>query len=153
MVISGIGEWIRGETFSSVVFFSLGGYFGASGATMIPFYNAASGYGADAAAKAAYHDSDAMFLIFMGILLLFFTIVSLRVDVCHVLIFACFTVCFPCLAVSQFYIAGGHQQMARSFRVWGGVMSLSGSIIVWYLVSDAHTEAESDLRGKELTIL
>ncbi|KAI6826452.1 hypothetical protein KC332_g8871 [Hortaea werneckii] len=39
-IICGIGEWINGETFNATVFLVLGGYFGASAAVMVPFYNA-----------------------------------------------------------------------------------------------------------------
>ncbi|KAK5164207.1 uncharacterized protein LTR77_009901 [Saxophila tyrrhenica] len=133
-VLCGIGEWIKGETFNAAVFLILGGYFGASGAVLVPFYNAISGYGADGiAAQFAYHDSYAMFLIFMGVLLLFFTIASIRLDVCHVVLFACFTACFPCLAMSYFYMADGNASTARTYRIWGAVVSLVGSIILWYL--------------------
>ncbi|KAK3068530.1 hypothetical protein LTR53_013823 [Teratosphaeriaceae sp. CCFEE 6253] len=136
-ILCGIGEWINGETFNAAVFLILGGYFGASGAALVPFYNAIEGYGTNAAAAdATYHDSYAMLLICMGVLLLFFTIASLRLDVCHVVLFACFTVCFPCLATSYFYMADGNEGAARKFRIWAGMFSLVGSVIVWYLVSD-----------------
>ncbi|TKA83584.1 hypothetical protein B0A55_00398 [Friedmanniomyces simplex] len=143
-ILCGIGEWINGETFNAAVFLILGGYFGASGAVLVPFYNALNGYGTTgatttttttttAAAETAYHDSYAIFLIFMGVLLLFFTIASVRLDICHVVLFACFTVCFPCLATSYFYMADGNDASARTFRIWGGIFSLAGSVILWYL--------------------
>ncbi|KAK5715604.1 hypothetical protein LTR15_010249 [Elasticomyces elasticus] len=141
-VICGIGEWINGETFNAAVFLILGGYFGASGAVMMPFYNAIGGYGTDAtAAAAAYHDSYAMLLIFMGVLLLFFTIASVRLEICQVVLFACFTVCFPCLATSYFYMADGNEDSARTFRIWGGIFSLAGSVILWYLFLGSLLEA------------
>ncbi|KAK0343380.1 hypothetical protein LTR91_025291 [Friedmanniomyces endolithicus] len=141
-ILCGIGEWINGETFNAAVFLILGGYFGASGAVMVPFYNAISGYGTDAtAAEATYHDSYAMLLIFMGVLLLFFTIASVRLDICHVVLFACFTVCFPCLATSYFYMADGNEATAHTFRIWGGIFSLAGSVILWYLFLGSLLEA------------
>ncbi|RMZ09878.1 hypothetical protein D0864_01405 [Hortaea werneckii] len=76
-IICGIGEWINGETFNATVFLVLGGYFGASAAVMVPFYNAVGGYGTDVdAAEAAYYASYATFLIFMAVVLPFFTIAS-----------------------------------------------------------------------------
>ncbi|KAK1070689.1 hypothetical protein LTR12_000077 [Friedmanniomyces endolithicus] len=141
-ILCGIGEWINGDTFNAAVFLILGGYFGASGAVMVPFYNAIGGYGIDAtAAEATYHDSYAMLLIFMGVLLLFFTIASVRLDICHVVLFACFTVCFPCLATSYFYMADGNEATARTFRTWGGIFSLAGSVILWYLFLGSLLEA------------
>ena len=113
----------------------LGGYFGAAGAVLVPFYNAIGGYGSDAAADAAYHESYAMLLIFMTILLLFFTIASLRLDLCHVVLFTCFTICFPCLAASYFYVADGNADAARAARLRAASFSAIGTVIFWYLVS------------------
>ncbi|RMZ30658.1 hypothetical protein D0859_05247, partial [Hortaea werneckii] len=130
-IICGIGEWINGETFNATVFLVLGGYFGASAAVMVPFYNAVSGYGSDVdAAEAAYYASYATFLIFMAVVLLFFTIASVRLDICHVVLFACFTVCFPCEAITYFYMADGNDSAAHTFRVCSGVSSLAGSAIL-----------------------
>jgi len=130
-----IGEWINGETFNAAVFLILGGYFGAAGAVLVPFYNAIGGHGNDAAADAAYHESYAMLLIFMTVLLLFFTIASIRLDVCHVVLFACFTLCFPCLAAFYFHIADGNADAAKAARLWGASFSAMGTVILWYLVS------------------
>jgi uncharacterized protein len=107
----------------------------------VPFYNALQGYGARSTAESAYHDSYAMFLIFMGVFLLFLTIASVRLDICHVALFACFTVCFPCLATSYFYMANGNDGLARTFRIWGASFSLAGSIILWYLFLGSLLEA------------
>ncbi|KAI6915013.1 hypothetical protein KC334_g273, partial [Hortaea werneckii] len=143
-IICGIGEWINGETFNATVFLVLGGYFGASAAVMVPFYNAVSGYGSDVdAAEAAYYASYATFLISMAVVLLFFTIASVRLDICHVVLFACFTVCFPCEAMTYFYMADGNDSAAHTFRICSGVSSLAGSVIVWYLPLYIRLAAES----------
>ncbi|KAI7637606.1 hypothetical protein KC319_g14989, partial [Hortaea werneckii] len=141
-IICGIGEWINGETFNATVFLVLGGYFGASAAVMVPFYNAVGGYGTDVdAAEAAYYASYATFLIFMAVVLPFFTIASVRLDICHVVLFACFTVCFPCEAMTYFYMADGNDSAAHTFRICSGVSSLAGSAIVWYLLLGSLLEA------------
>jgi len=137
LYFGGFAEWILGNTFSSTIYFTLGGYFGASGATLVPFYNTLAGYGTlgDAKAAGVYHDSYAMFLISMGILMVVFMIGSLRLDVVHVAIFAAFAVCFPCLAAAYFVGGNGRAGAGYTWRVVGAWMSLIGSGLVWYLVS------------------
>lgn len=137
-ILCGIAEWICGETFNAIVFLSLGAYFGASGIMMIPFYNAVSGYAATSGGLEAYNNSYASFLITMGVLLLLFTLASLRVDFCHVLLFACFTICFPCLAASYRYMGEENHHMAQTLRMWGSITSLIGTVIAWYLVSSSY---------------
>lgn len=67
----GIGEWILGNTFPAVVFFTFGGFWGAFGATLTPFFNAINGYATTAADgtvtpnAAAFYRSFAVFLIWM----------------------------------------------------------------------------------------
>lgn len=134
-ILCGTGEWYRGDIFNAAVFFSVGGYFGSAGATMLPFYYAMTGYGTGPAATAAYHNSYAMFLISMAILLLLFTVASFAIDISHVLLFTCFTVCFPCLAVSHVYTADENDSLATVFRICAGSMSLVGTVIAWYLAS------------------
>ena len=61
----GIGEWILGNTFPAVVFFTFGGFWGAFGATLTPSFNAINGYGTTAEGTAAFYRSFAVFLIWM----------------------------------------------------------------------------------------
>jgi len=45
----GMGEWLVGNTFPSVVFFAFGAFWLNFGASMIPFFNAYAGYSPDPA--------------------------------------------------------------------------------------------------------
>ncbi|KAK0856326.1 hypothetical protein LTR03_001417 [Friedmanniomyces endolithicus] len=88
-----IGEWILGNTFPAVVFFTFGGFWATFGATLTPFFDAVAGYGD---APAGFYDSFAFFLVFMAVLCLFYAIAALRTNICLVVILVCFCVTFPC---------------------------------------------------------
>lgn len=113
-----------------LVFLTFGGYWGAFGATLTPFYSAISGYGDD---PAGFYNSFAMFLIWMGMLCLFYMIAALRTNICLVLILLCFVVTFPCLAASYFYAARGMMAISVTTRIAGGALAFAASIIAWYL--------------------
>ncbi|KAK5111950.1 hypothetical protein LTR85_011697 [Meristemomyces frigidus] len=124
-----IGEWILGNTFPSVVFFTFGGFWGTFGATLTPFFNAVNGYGDD---PAGFYNSFAFFLIFMAVLCLLYSIAALRTNICLVVILLCFTVTFPCLAASYFYAADGVGP-ATACRIVGGAFAFVASMVAWYL--------------------
>lgn len=144
MYLGGIGEWLQGNTFSAVVDLTLGGYFAASAATLTPFFNSPAAYGNEN----SYYSSYAMFEIFMGVLLMFYTVAALRTNFCLVAIFACFTVCFPCIAASYFLRADGKIESANFWRKAGAMFSLVGSVIVWYVVSESSLKARSHTSGQ-----
>lgn len=127
-----IGEWILGNTFPAVIFFTFGGFWGTFGATLMPFYNVIKGYGDDAA---AFYDSFAMFLIFMAVLCLFYAIAAIRTNVCLVMILICFVITFPLLAASYFFAADGSLDASATCRVAGAAFGFIASMIGWYLVS------------------
>ncbi|CAK4031258.1 GPR1 FUN34 -class plasma membrane [Lecanosticta acicola] len=134
-----IGEWILGNTFPAVVFFTFGGFWGTFGATLTPFFNVINGYAnattgkVDAAGEAAFYRSFAMFLIFMAVLCLLYTIAALRTNLCLVAILFCFTITFPCLAASYFYGADGLASMSSTTRIVGAAFAFVASMIGWYL--------------------
>lgn len=125
----GIGEWILGNTFPSVVFFTFGGFWGAFGATLTPYFNAIAAYdNAD-----GFYNSFAMFLIFMAVLCFLYAIAALRTNICLVAILVCFTITFPCLAGSYFDAASGDAGHSKTLRIVGGAFAFAASLIAWYL--------------------
>ncbi|CAK1361529.1 Protein alcS [Cercospora beticola] len=126
----GIGEWILGNTFPAVVFFTFGGFWGAFGATLTPFFNVINGYNDD---SPAFYRSFAMFLMWMAVLCLLYAIAAIRTNICLVAILLCFVVTFPCLTASYFYAADGLVALSNTTRIAGGYFSFIASIIAWYL--------------------
>ena len=129
LYFGGIGEWILGNTFPATVFFTFGGFWGAFGASLTPFFNAINGY----ESPADFYNSFAMFLIFMAVLCFFYMIAALRTNICLVLILACFCVTFPCLAASYFAGARGQMAKSNSTRIVGAAFAFAASLIAWYL--------------------
>lgn len=130
MYAGGIGEWLLGNTFPSVVFFTFGGFWSVFGATLTPFYNAIAGYGTDAA---GFYDSFAFFLVWMAVLCFFYMIAALRTNVCLVGILFCFVLTFPLLAASYFYAGAGHMSASTNCRIAGGATGFIASMIGWWL--------------------
>ncbi|KAK0799797.1 hypothetical protein LTR91_019923 [Friedmanniomyces endolithicus] len=124
-----IGEWILGNTFPAVVFFTFGGFWATFGATLTPFFDAVGGYGD---APAGFYNSFAFFLVFMAILCLFYAIAALRTNICLVVILVCFCVTFPCLAAAYFY-AGAGVGPSTECRVVGAAFAFVASMVAWYL--------------------
>ncbi|KAK6442178.1 hypothetical protein LTR95_001587 [Oleoguttula sp. CCFEE 5521] len=130
LYFGGAAEWVLGNTFPSVVFFTFGGFWGTFGATLTPFYNAINGYGEEVA---DFYNSFAFFLVFMAVLCLFYTIAALRTNICLVIILACFTITFPCLSAAYFYGAVGMATLSKSCRVVGAAFAFAASMVAWYL--------------------
>ncbi|KAK0935748.1 hypothetical protein LTR29_012680 [Friedmanniomyces endolithicus] len=103
-----IGEWILGNTFPAVVFFTFGGFWATFGATLTPFFDAVGGYGD---APAGFYNSFAFFLV---------------------VILVCFYVTFPCLAAAYFY-AGAGVGPSTECRVVGAAFAFVASMVAWYL--------------------
>lgn len=125
----GIGEWVLGNTFPSVVFFTFGGFWGAFGATLTPWFNVIGAY----EDPAGFYDSFAFFLLFMGVLCLLYSIAALRTNICLVAILVCFTITFPLLTASYFLAADGHIDTSNACRIAGAAFAFVASMIAWYL--------------------
>lgn len=130
LTLGGVGEFILGNTFPTVVFLTFGAFWFTFGATLTPFYAAVTSYDGDAA---AFYDSFAMFLIFMGVLCLFYLICAVRTNVCLCLILLNFVLAFGFLSASYFYAAEGHASAAKSCLTGGGATAFAASMVAWYL--------------------
>ncbi|KAG6990998.1 gpr1 fun34-class plasma membrane protein [Physcia stellaris] len=112
MILGAVGEWIVGNTFPFVVFGTFGSFWGAFGATLVPWYNAYGSYVTDPTVAAtqngnpgnpaglmapAFNSSFAFFQIFM--------VCSLRTNMVFVLIFLTLVFAFSCLAGAYFNLA------------------------------------------------
>ena len=139
LYFGGVGEWILGNTFPAVVFFTFGGFWGTFGATLVPFFDAINGYGNH---PEGFYDSFAMFLIFMAVLCLAYAIAALRTNICLVLILSCFTITFPLLSASYFFAAAGAGP-AKACRVAGAALAFIASMIAWYLVSIVRPSSQA----------
>ena len=130
LILGGVGEFILGNTFPCVVFLSFGGFWLSFGGTLTPFYAAVSAYGDE---PASFYNSFVYFLIFMGLLCLFYLICAFRTNVCLVLILLNFVLAFGFLSAAYWYAADGHSEKSISMLEGGGATAFVASCVAWYL--------------------
>ena len=135
LMFGAIGEFILGNTFPTVVFFTFAGFWFTFGATLTPFYAAIASYTkADGTPDpAGFYNSFAWFLVFMSLLCAIYAVAALRTNICLVMILVLFTTAFPCLAAAYFYGARGHVAASNANRIAGGAQAFTASMIAWYL--------------------
>lgn len=136
LTFGAIGEWILGNTFPAVVFFTFGGFWFSFGGTLMPFFAAISSYtpeGAPADAVDGFFNSFAFFLLFMAVLCFIYMICALRTNVILVFILFCFCFTFPLLSASYWYLTAGHVAYATNCRIAGGAFAFIASMAGWYL--------------------
>ncbi|KAL8742651.1 MAG: hypothetical protein Q9184_008219 [Pyrenodesmia sp. 2 TL-2023] len=180
MILGSIGEWIIGNTFSFVVFGTFGenllpslhprllalqatltlppsgAFWGAFGATLVPWYNAYGAYVTDPAliathmghpgnpagvAVPAFNASFAFFLVFMGLVCFVFLICSLRTNIVFFIIFLALVLAHGCLAGAYFNLALAFQnaanvgaaRMASRLVIVGGAFLFVAALAGWYI--------------------
>ncbi|EFX04936.1 gpr1-like plasma membrane protein [Grosmannia clavigera kw1407] len=110
-VITGLLEWILGNTFSSVVFSSFGAFFLTFGATLTPSFAAFSTYAvagdptSTGLETKGFNASFGYFMLFMGLLCVVYLICALRVNICFVMIFFTLILTFSFLTGAYFVLA------------------------------------------------
>ncbi|KAH0536296.1 hypothetical protein FGG08_006811 [Glutinoglossum americanum] len=122
MIIGSVMEWYLGNTFSFVVFASLGGFWLSFAATLIPWFNAAGAYSktgsaAEGAANSSYQSGF---------------VCSLRTNIILVVIFLTLAVAFPMLAGADWQLAQKNVQIAQDLQKIGAAFLFVTSIAGWY---------------------
>lgn len=144
MVLGGILEWVLGNSFSSTVFCSFGGFWFSYGATLIPSFASYASY-APADAKTAaegleqpgFNASFAFWLLFMGVLSFVFLVCSLRTNVVFVIIFLSVMLCFFLLTGAYFSLAAdyvGNAAFAHKLVLGGGGCGFVCCLAGWYIL-------------------
>ncbi|MCJ1292131.1 hypothetical protein MMC34_003681 [Xylographa carneopallida] len=131
MLLGGVLEFVLGNTFSSVVFASYGGYWFAYGVTFTPFYGATTPFGVS---SAPYESTWAFFLLFMGLLSLIYLICSLRTNIMFVITFAGLTIGFLVEAGSYWNNAAGNTDSGSSLLVVAGAIYFVADLAAWWVL-------------------
>jgi uncharacterized protein len=135
MIIGSFLEFILGNTFPFVVFGSFGAFWLTFGATLTPFYNAATAYQPDDPATATsnptFNSTFAFFQVYMGLLCLVYLIIALRTNIIFVLIFALLVPAFACLATVFFQAGNGIA--APTYQTAAGALTFVVCLLGWYL--------------------
>ena len=116
-IIGCILEFFLGNTFTCVVFGTIGGFWLSMGATLQPFYNAEGAYANGATTTTPeFAASYAYLLVIMGVISFMFLVCSLRTNVILVLLFVCLTMAFGLLAGAYWNLSGGHLSLALKLQ-------------------------------------
>ncbi|KAF5351298.1 hypothetical protein D9758_008000 [Tetrapyrgos nigripes] len=133
LVLSGVMEWVLGNSFPSVVFISFGGFWLSLGTLNDPEHNIAGAY-ANGSAALAYNDGLMFYFAFWAVTCTVYFIVSLRTNVVFAIIFASLIFTFVCLAVGYARIGDGNTDSAFDWLKAAGACAWVCICAAWYLI-------------------
>ncbi|KAI9759988.1 MAG: hypothetical protein M4579_001925 [Chaenotheca gracillima] len=137
MILGGVGEFLLGNTFPSVVFCSFGGFWLSFAATLTPSYNASGAYAEGdpivGSTSAGFTASFAFFLLFMGLLCFIYMICSLRTNIVFVVIFFTLVMGFTLLAATYWQVANGNAVAAGKLQIAGGAFLFITCMAGWWI--------------------
>ncbi|KAI8942307.1 hypothetical protein NX059_000386 [Plenodomus lindquistii] len=143
LFIAGVGEFLLGNTFPMIVFFTYGAHLFAYATTFIPWFNAigffnpdGSGVGGPGTANQTpvFMNSFAFYLIAMCLLSFVFLVGSLRVNGVFVLIFLFVTIGFGLGTGAFFNLAAGNATTGGRLVVGTGACFFAASVLGFYFL-------------------
>ncbi|KAL4926779.1 transcriptional activator of ethanol catabolism AlcS [Aspergillus undulatus] len=144
LLITSILEFILGNTFPCVVFGTIGGFWFAFAATMIPSFNAAAPYATDTASGltstgfmniTVYANYLPTFLfITMAVLMLVFLICATRTNVVYTLIFLSLLLVFLLLSAGYWRLGEGDAVVGDRCVKGAGASLFVASLVGFYLL-------------------
>ncbi|KUL87763.1 hypothetical protein ZTR_03161 [Talaromyces verruculosus] len=140
LLITSILEFILGNTFPCVVFGTIGGFWFAFAATMIPAFNAAAPYSASATdtvsglSNPEFMNTFAFLFLTMAILMLIFMICATRTNIVYTLIFLSLIVVFLLLTAGYWQSAEGNTATGGRCIVGAGASLFVASLFGFYLL-------------------
>lgn len=137
MVLGATGEWIVGNTFPCVVFYTFGAFWLVFGATLTPFYNSAGAYATGdilGTQTTGWNATFGFFLLWMGVLCFIYMICALRTNVVFFLIFTLLVPAFACLAAAYWHLAiDPMSTVAPVLQKAGGALAFVTCLLGWWI--------------------
>ncbi|KAJ5970511.1 uncharacterized protein N7479_000429 [Penicillium vulpinum] len=140
LLLTSILEFIIGNTFPCVVFGTIGGFWFAFAATMIPSFNAAAPYSSSTTSTTAglasegFLNTYAFLFVTMAILMLIFFICSTRINVVYTLIFLTLFVVFLLLTSAYWELGQGNLASGGRCVKGAGAALFVASLLGFYLL-------------------
>lgn len=140
LLITSILEFILGNTFPCVVFGTIGGFWFAFAATMIPAFNAAAPYSSSSTdtvsglSSPEFLNTFAFLFLTMAILMVIFMICATRTNVVYTLIFLSLTLVFLLLTAGYWQLAEGKASVGGRCIKGGGAALFVASLLGFYLL-------------------
>lgn len=140
LLITSILEFIIGNTFPCVVFGTIGGFWFAFAATMIPAFNAAAPYSSSTTdttaglASESFLNTYAFLFITMAVLMLIFMICATRINVVYTLIFLSLLLVFLLLSSAYWELGQGNAAAGDRCVKGAGASLFVASLLGFYLL-------------------
>ncbi|BGP27573.1 hypothetical protein JCM10295v2_006545 [Rhodotorula toruloides] len=131
LTVAGILEWILGNTFSSVVFFTFGSFWLSFGFLLQPLQGVATALGAT---STEYNGGIALYLIWWACLNGIYLIASLRTNVVFVALFAFLEVDFWLLSTIYIKLAKASASHLPGLLKAAGAFGFLTTVCGWYLL-------------------
>lgn len=132
LFISGILEWILGNTFPFVVFCCFGGFWFNFGVLNDPAHMILGAF-ANGGDSADFNEGLTFYWIFWTVLVSFFFVGSLRTNACFAWIFANLFFNFAFLAAGYDKLGHGNTDMGNTYLKVAGAFGLATAAVAWYL--------------------
>ncbi|CAK7233971.1 hypothetical protein SBRCBS47491_008790 [Sporothrix bragantina] len=143
MFVSGLLEWVLGNSFPSIVFCSVGCFWFSFGGILCPsfgtygFYAAPGEAASTGLAAPGFNSSLAFFLVSFGLFAVVLFICSLRTNVVFVTIFLTLIPAFACLGAAFWYMAedleGTTATVTKLFQAGGAILFVTCAC-GWYIL-------------------
>ncbi|ODM14441.1 Protein alcS [Aspergillus cristatus] len=140
LLITSVLEFVLGNTFPCVVFGTIGGFWFAFAATMIPAFNAAAPYSPSTTDTGAgllstgFMNTYAFLFISMAVLMLIFMICATRTNVVYTLIFLSLLLVFLLLSSAYWRLGLGDAVVGNRCVIGAGASLFAASIFGFYLL-------------------
>jgi len=134
LTVSGLLEWILGNTFPFVVFFSFGGFWLTFGAINDVPNGATAGY-ATGAEDPAFNQGIAFYLLFWGVYVFLLLLASLRTNIAFVCLFFVLDIAFFLLTAAYFNLGYGNASYANTLLIAGGAFAFLTCLCGWWILA------------------
>ncbi|GAA5903009.1 uncharacterized protein JCM6883_002664 [Sporobolomyces salmoneus] len=131
LMVAAILEWVLGNTFTVVVFFTFGSFWLSFGYLLAPAQGIATAVGAT---TADYNGGIGLYLCWWSILNFIYMIASLRTNVVFVLLFSFLEVTFCLLTALYIKVALGRLSMIEGITTAAGAFGFLTCCMGWYLL-------------------
>lgn len=131
MIVAGILEWIVGNTFPFLVFFTFGTFWASLAVFVDPSHSVQA---TNATMAADLYAPFAFFLLAWGIYTFFLTVASLRTNVILVAILFCVAMTFTVLSAAYFHLAEGGADTGSKLTIGSGAFGFAACIFGFYIL-------------------
>lgn len=133
MIVAGILEFIVGNTFPFVVFFTFGTFWLSLAVFVDPVHMVQAG---NASNPTDLYAPFALYLIFWGIYVFFLTVAAFRTNVVLVIILFCVAMTFTLLGAGYLRLADGSAEMASNLIISAGAFGFTACMAGYYILFD-----------------